>query len=206
MPWRRILAVSGMAAALLAGTPGAVRLSAQQKNQVMGELQFSGATKVEQESGVWIDGQYVGFVKELKGNKKILLLPGAHEVSVRRAGYKNFEEKIVVQPDTVEPLTVRMEKDPSAKYPAKDAANLKLTVVPDRAAVFVDNGYVGHAADFGGAFRSMTVMPGKHQIRVALPGYKDFETDITLAAGQKSEIKAELVKGQVGPAPVNSVN
>jgi len=204
MPWPRIVAVTGMAVALLAAMPGAVRLSAQEKNEVMGELQFSGATKVERESGVWIDGQYVGFVKELKGNKKILLLPGEHQVSVRRAGYKNFEDKVVIQPGTLEPLTVRMEKDPNAQYPAKNAANLKLTVVPDRAAVFVDNGYVGHASDFGGAFRSMTVAPGKHKIRVALPGYHDFETDITLVANQKSEIKAELVKSNVeNTAPIN---
>ena len=204
MPWPRIAAVTGMAVALLAAMPGAVRLSAQEKNQVMGELQFSGATKVERESGVWIDGQYVGFVKELNGNKKILLLPGEHQVSVRRAGYKNFEDKVVIQPGTLEPLTVRMEKDPNAQYPAKNAANLKLTVVPDRAAVFVDNGYVGHASDFGGAFRSMTVAPGKHKIRVALPGYHDFETDITLAAKQKFEIKAELVKSNVeNTAPIN---
>jgi PEGA domain len=204
MPWPRIVVVTGVTVALLALTPSQVRLNAQEKNQVMGELQFSGATKVERESGVWIDGQYVGFVKELKGNKKILLLPGEHQVSVRRAGFKNFEEKVVVQPGTLEPLTVRMEKDPNARYPAKNAANLKLVVVPDRAAVFVDDGYVGHASDFGGAFRSMTVAPGKHKIRVALPGYHTFETDITLAAGQKSEIKAELVKGNVeDTAPVN---
>ena len=204
MPWPRIVAVTGMAVALLAAMPSEVRLNAQEKNQVMGELQFSGATKVERESGVWIDGQYVGFVKELKGNKKILLLPGEHQVSVRRAGYKNFEDKVVIQPGTLEPLTVRMEKDPNAQYPAKNAANLKLTVVPDRAAVFVDNGYVGHASDFGGAFRSMTVAPGKHKIRVALPGYHDFETDITLAANQKFEIKAELVKSNVeNTAPIN---
>ena len=204
MPKPRIVAVTGIAVALLAAMPCAVRLSAQEKNQVMGEVQFSGATKVERESGVWIDGQYVGFVKELKGNKKILLLPGEHHVSVRRAGYKNFEDKVVIQPGTLEPLKVRMEKDPAAQYPAKNAANLKLVVVPDRAAVFVDNGYVGHASDFGGAFRSMTVAPGKHKIRVALPGYHDFETDITLAANQKSEIKAELVKGNVeNTAPIN---
>ena len=204
MLWPRIVAVTGMAVALLAAMPSEVRLNAQEKNQVMGELQFSGATKVERESGVWIDGQYVGFVKELNGNKKILLLPGEHQVSVRRAGYKNFEDKVVIQPGTLEPLTVRMEKDPNAQYPAKNAANLKLTVVPDRAAVFVDNGYVGHASDFGGAFRSMTVAPGKHKIRVALPGYHDFETDITLAANQKFEIKAELVKSNVeNTAPIN---
>jgi hypothetical protein len=46
-----------------------------------------GATKVEKDSGVWVDGDYVGFLKELHGNKKVLLLPGEHEISVRQSGY-----------------------------------------------------------------------------------------------------------------------
>ena len=54
-------------------------------NRVMGEVQFEGASKVERDSGVWIDGQYVGYLKELKGNKKVMLLPGEHEISVRQA-------------------------------------------------------------------------------------------------------------------------
>jgi len=73
-----------------------------QQNQVMGELQFSGTTKVEKDSGVWIDGQYVGFLKELKGDKKIMLLPGEHAVSVRQAGYNDFTQTVVVEPARVQ--------------------------------------------------------------------------------------------------------
>jgi hypothetical protein len=36
------------------------------QNQVMGEVHFIGPTKVEKSSGVWVDDQYVGYVKELK--------------------------------------------------------------------------------------------------------------------------------------------
>ena len=57
------------------------------QNQVMGEIQFVGATKAEKTSGVWVDGQYVGYLDELKGDKKVLLLPGEHEITVRQAGY-----------------------------------------------------------------------------------------------------------------------
>jgi hypothetical protein len=53
----------------------------------MGELQFEGKSKLEKRSGVWIDGQYVGYLKELKGAKKVLLLLGEHEISVRQNGY-----------------------------------------------------------------------------------------------------------------------
>src|ERR1043166_6751297 len=59
------------------------------QNQVMGELEFEGKSKVEQDSGVWVDGNYVGYLKELKGNKKVMLLPGTHEVTVRQSGYQD---------------------------------------------------------------------------------------------------------------------
>ena len=52
-------------------------------NEVMGEIQFEGRSKVERTSGVWVDGGYVGYLKELKGSKKVLLLPGEHVISVK---------------------------------------------------------------------------------------------------------------------------
>jgi hypothetical protein len=59
----------------------------QAGNDILGEIQLEGATKVEKTSGVWVDGQYLGYLRELKGSKKILLLPGEHEISVRQNGY-----------------------------------------------------------------------------------------------------------------------
>src|SRR5215472_10027668 len=73
-----------------------------QESKVMGDLRFEGATKVEKDSGVWIDGNYVGFLKELHGNKKVMLLPGEHEISVRQSGYDDFRRKIVVEPGQVQ--------------------------------------------------------------------------------------------------------
>lgn len=171
-----------------------------QQNRVLGELQFTGATKVERDSGVWIDGQYVGYLKELKRDKKIMLLPGDHEIAVRQAGYKDFTKNVIVEPGQLQVITARLEKDPRATYPAANAAELKLNVVPERAAVFVDDGYIGHVSDFGGAFHSMVVSPGKHRIKVELPGYRTFETEINLLPNQKSEVKTELVKGSIEQA------
>jgi hypothetical protein len=45
-----------------------------QNSEVLGEVQFEGKTNVEKTSGIWVDGQYVGFLKELKASKKVLLL------------------------------------------------------------------------------------------------------------------------------------
>ena len=52
-------------------------------SKVLGEVKLDGVSKVEKESGVWVDGNYVGYLKELKGDKKLLLLPGEHEIAVR---------------------------------------------------------------------------------------------------------------------------
>ncbi len=175
------------------------RIGAQQ-NQVMGELKFSGASKIERDSGVWIDGQYVGYLKELKGDKTIMLLPGDHEISVRKAGYKDFTTTMVAEPGQTQTISVRMQKDTNARYPGANAATLKLNVTPDRAAVFVDDSYAGHARDFGGAFNSMLVTPGKHRVKIDLPGYRTFETEVNVLAGQKAEIKTELVKGSIEQA------
>src|SRR5580698_11486616 len=68
------------------------------ENSVMGEIQFEGKSHLEKTSGVWVDGGYVGYLSELKGSKKVLLLPGEHIISVRQDGYQDFTERIVVQP------------------------------------------------------------------------------------------------------------
>jgi PEGA domain-containing protein len=190
----QLLSLFTLGLALLLCAPD---FSQAQQNQVMGELKFSGATKVARDSGVWIDGQYVGYLKELKGDKKIMLLPGQHEISVRQAGYNSFTQTVVVEPGRVQTMRLQMTPDGRPLRLGPDAAELKLTVNPNRAAVFLDDGYVGHAAEFGGAFHSMLLSPGKHRIKVELPGYRTFETEVNLLPRQKSKVETDLVVGSI---------
>jgi|SRR5450432_1906216 hypothetical protein len=170
-----------------------------QNNKVMGEVRFEGATKLEKDSGVWVDGGYVGYLKELKGSKKVLLLPGEHTIAVRQSGFDDFTQKIVVEPGQVQTVQVVMHQ--MAQTHAPDiTATLKVTVQPGRAAVFLDDKYIGHAGELGGATHSLLISPGKHRIKVELPGYQTFETEVNLLAGQKSEVKTELAKGSIEQA------
>ena len=168
-------------------------------SKVMGEIKFEGATKIERDSGVWIDGNYVGYLKELKGDKKVLLLPGTHQIAVRQSGYDDYQQSIVVEPGQVQVVSVTMHLSPRATSP-DITATLKLDVQPGRAAVFLDGKFVGHASEFGGALHSMLISPGKHRVKVELPGYRTFETEVNLLANQKSEVKTELVKGSIEQA------
>jgi len=162
-------------------------------NDVMGEIQFAGKSRVEKTSGVWIDGEYVGYLKELKRSKKVLLLPGEHIVAVRQDGYRDFTQKILVQPGQKEVVRVAMEKAPTGALPSV-TGSIKIAVNPSRAAVFLDGLFVGHVGEFEGLGRAMLVAPGTHRLRIALPGYQTFETDINLLANQKVEIKTDLAK------------
>lgn len=171
-------------------------VKAAQDNKILGHVEFEGSGKVERDSGVWVDDHYVGYLKELKGDKRVMLLPGAHTISVRQAGYENFEQKVVVEPGQKVTVRVAMVKNPQSYVP-KETATLKLTIEPGRAAVFLDGKYVGHASEFGGSFHSMDIATGKHEIKVELPGYRTYETQVNLVRGQKAEVKTELLKSSI---------
>ena len=63
-------------------------------NKVLGQIELVGASKVENTSGVWIDGQYVGYLNELKGSTKFLLIPGEHSINERQGGALSLQQKV----------------------------------------------------------------------------------------------------------------
>lgn len=170
----------------------------QANNKILGEIEFQGASDVEKGSGVWVDGQYLGFLKELKGSKRVLLLPGKHDIAVRQDGYEDFRTTLDVQGNEKELVKVSMVKDPRFQMPSQ-TAEVKISVNPDRAAVFVDEQFVGHAGEFGGAGKGLLLAPGHRKILVTLPGYQNFQTEVDLTANQKFEVKTDLMK--LPPSP-----
>ena len=46
----------------------------------------------------------------------------------------------------------------------------------------------------------MLLTPGTHRVKVELPGFQTFETEINLLPGQKSIVKTELVAGTIEQA------
>ena len=169
-------------------------------NQILGEVEFIGKDKAEKTAGVWIDGQYVGYASELKGDKKIMLLPGQHEVSLRQSGYLTLTQTILVEPAKKVTVAVKLERDPKAQY-SSVTSEIKLNVTPQRAAVFVDDNFAGYVSQFNGVGKAMLVSPGAHHIKIALPGYQQFDTDVNLLPKQKVTIKTDLALGSITQAP-----
>ena len=172
---------------------------AAQQGHATGEVQFTTDTQDERDAGVWIDGKYAGYVKELKGDRKVVLAPGDHQFLIRQAGYKDLTKTVTVAAGQIQTIAVVLETDAKMIYPGADAEQLRIDIQPKRAAVFVDGSYMGHGSDFGGHFHAMLVGPGKHHLRVALSGYQTYETDFTANANTKAEMKVVLTPGNSAP-------
>jgi PEGA domain len=185
--WSSLLAIM-----FFAGMVGA-------EDRVQAELRFVGHNNDEKTAGVWVDGQYVGYVKELTGEKKLLLLPGKHEVVVRQAWFDELIEQVILEPGQVRAINVHLVK--SARIPSREATGeLKISATPSRAAVFVDNQFAGHVDEFDGVGKAMLLTPGQHRVRIALPGYLPFDTVVDLRPRQKLKLETQLVKGSITEA------
>jgi hypothetical protein len=178
-----------------------VRSNVLAQKNVMGQLQLTPTTKIAKTSGVWIDGQYVGYLSELKGGNRLKLLPGEHELIVRQAGYFDYNKKVIIEPKAVTPVRVAMERDSRFVYPdPKTSSEVRLNVQPGRAAVFLDDYYVGTVDAYYGVEHAMLVVPGKHRFKIALAGYRTFETQVELYPKQKFELRTDLVGGSIKDA------
>jgi hypothetical protein len=171
------------------------------QDRIMGQIEFFPSSKAMKTCGVWIDGQYVGYLGELKGTNRLRLLPGDHEVTVRQAGYSDFSQKVVIEPRMVIDLHINLERDTRFTYPdPKTSSEVRLDVNPGRAAVFLDDYYVGTVDEYYGIEHAMLVAPGKHTFKIALPGFKTFETEVNLFPRQKFALRTDLMGGSINDA------
>jgi PEGA domain len=169
---------------------------------LLGEVEIEAGSKLERNAGLWLDGQYVGYVKDLTGKGRLVLVPGEHTLLFKLAGYDDVSSTIVVEPETRKQYRLAMRQAADVSYPSKaETAQLRMAVKPEEAAIFVNDVYVGHIGRFSGR-QGMRLSAGTYRFTIALPGYEAFDTELTLRAGQTYEIKTELQKGRLGDQAV----
>src|ERR1700733_2154351 len=95
---------------VLGGVSGSLWMPAgvRAQDRIMGRIQFVNASKEAKSPGVWVDGQYVGNLGELKGSNRLRLMPGDHEVTVRQAGFADLTQKVTIEPGAVTDVRVKM--------------------------------------------------------------------------------------------------
>lgn len=73
----------------------------------------------------------------------------------------------------------------------QQTGTLKVKTTTGRAGIFVDDKYVGPAANFA-ITRSYAVAPGDHTITIREPRYETATTKVTIVAGKTVTVKQEL--------------
>lgn len=101
---------------------------------------------------------------------------GKHKVFVKAAGYKIFSREV----DVTQKLSLA----------AKLALGLRIDSDPAGAMVSIDGTKVEGVTPV-----DAEITPGAHKISLTLPGFKDFEKNVTVVAGTDASFKAELQGG-----------
>ena len=73
----------------------------------------------------------------------------------------------------------------------KDTGYLKVDADQGRTGVFVDDKYLGPAANFR-VDRKYPLAPGQNAVRLSEPRYKDFTTTVNIEAGKTAKIKQTM--------------
>lgn len=91
-------------------------------------------------------------------------------------------------PPAATPTTPGTAQPPT---PASAPPVLQIEVNPGGAQVYVDDALMGSTSSQGRLILSQ-LPSGQHQVRLSLPGYRDYEQNVTLAAGQTVNMAATL--------------
>lgn len=124
------------------------------------------------DADVFIDGASVGKVPQ---DKKIA--SGEHFVVVKLAGFKDFEQKVRVEPGQV--ITVSAE--------LKAVGRLRVLSTPEGAEVVVNGVPMGKTP-----LLDAEVEVGETVLRITAPGFRSIERTITIEGGKVETVSAEL--------------
>lgn len=94
---------------------------------------------------------------------------------------------------------------PYGYYPIyDDRAEVRLSVTPNEAAVYVDGYYAGSVDDFDGMLQSLPLSPGGHDISVYLEGYRTVHQHMYLTPRKSYRVRytmQQLASGETSEVP-----
>ncbi len=165
---------------------------------------------------VGVADQYDGFPTYL------WLEEGTYEIAFYKDGYETIFRQYTIYPGVTIEVNDRMRKGdavpPTGAYPSSsgppaaspssgsnpsagtggnpafggDDSRVVITATPGDAAVYLDGHFVGTAAEVSELGAGLIVEPGDHVIDVIRPGYDSQQVPVSVAAGERVELKLSL--------------
>ncbi len=75
--------------------------------------------------------------------------------------------------------------------PERDDTWLAIAVRPDDAAIYLDDRFIGTAAELGSE-RGIAVAPGRHILTISRPGYRDRRVEVEVSRGETEKVEVTL--------------
>lgn len=151
-------------------------------------------TKVKPDNtGVWIDGEYIGHADRFSGpGEHLYLPPGEHEVRLTRVFHHDHTETVNIQAG--EKTVLRHKMQPNGDKPAPGPyGRIKIQPTPElNAGLIVDGYHVGYADQVNKVAQTLLLTEGTHTIELVYEGYKPYKTTIEVKAGEKKILTPKL--------------
>jgi hypothetical protein len=103
--------------------------------------------------------------------------PGVYKVSIRKKQYRELNEEIVIEDNITK--NIQRDLDPAI-------GQVRIDSTPSNAKVWVDGEDVGYTPIV------LNKLEGNYKIRIAKPGYQNFEDEMSVGEGAFVQIKPEL--------------
>jgi hypothetical protein len=140
--------------------------------------------------GLFIDGIYQGKTDQIVGN----LAPGPHLVSLSEAGYEPWSQMVSVASGQITTVTATLTAEVNP-----DTGDLQVTSTPTGASVFANGNYKGFTP-VDDSLDINDLAPGAYTLEVKKSGFQDYSIQVTVDAGKKVQVHAQLTPAPVTPA------
>ncbi len=138
------------------------------------------------ETGVFLDGKYLGPARNLGVTKKYAVPAGQHELNLVDPRYEAVSQEITVRAGKKTEVKQTLKPLPPAKPPFGTIRVLN----PDKfAAVYINNKFYGHADEFSNSRQGLQLNPGTYDIRVEPTSGQPVAQKITVEAGKTIIVK-----------------
>ena len=171
---------------------------------------------------IYIDGAYIGTADQYDGFPTYLWLDeGTYEIAFYKEGYETIFRQYTIYPGVTIEVDERMRPgeailpaqpgaypapgQPQAGSPSSttdppaasvpfvgDDGRIAVVATPGDAAVYLDGHFVGTAAEISELTSGLIVEPGDHVIDVIRPGYDNQQVPVSVAAGERIDLKLDL--------------
>ncbi|HVP94586.1 MAG TPA: PEGA domain-containing protein [Methanoregulaceae archaeon] len=122
------------------------------------------------------------------------IAPGSHLVTLKLTGYQDFNGQVLITAGQTAQLYASMVP---IQPPGPTKGNISVTSNPAGARVYLDGVFTGQTTNT----QLQNIDPGSHAVLLTLPGYQNVTTQVTVTAGQTTQVFVSFV-----PVPPTSGN